>query len=90
MVGDRNLIPSSKMMTSHVVDVIREAGGSCTSSEIDIRLQTRLGLSSELCSLPHKEGEKRSEFQYRSAWARSYCKKLGLIDRGTDGKWFTE
>ena len=83
----KNLIPSSKAIMKEVVAVIRDAGGRCRAPNMDRMLQERLGVSTELSLIRHKEGANRTEFQYRSAWARTYCKKQGLIVRDSDGNW---
>ena len=83
----KKLIPSSKAMMNDVVAVIIDSGGKCRSSDMDRMLQKRLGVSTELSQIRHKEGANRTEFQYRSAWARTYCKKKGLIAKDSDGNW---
>ena len=84
---NKNMLPSSKSMIGYVVAVLSEAGGRAKSAEIDKRLLEKLGLSDEVASILHKEGEKRSEFSYRSAWARTYCRQQGLISKEPSGFW---
>jgi restriction endonuclease Mrr len=54
--------------------------------EIDEALAKALRLSPEALTVPHGTSS-RTEFQYRSAWARSNAKRKGLIDLNAEGKW---
>ena len=87
MIVDRNLLPSSKSLTKHVVAVISDAGGRAKSAEIDRRILEKLGITEEVASILHKQGENRTEFSYRAAWARTYCRQQGLISKEPKGYW---
>jgi restriction system protein len=87
LMVDKSLLPSSKSMINHVVAVISDAGGRSKPAEIDRRLLEKLGISNEAASILHKDGESRTEFSYRSAWARTYCRQQGLISKEPKGFW---
>ncbi len=87
LMVEKILLPSSKSMIDHVVAVISDAGGRAKSADIDRRLLEKLGISAEAAAILHKDGEIRSEFCYRSAWARTYCRQLGLISKEPGGFW---
>ena len=74
-------------MINDVVAVLTDAGGRAKSVEIDKRLLEKLDISDEVASILHKDGQSRSEFSYRSAWARTYCRQQGLISKEPNGFW---
>ena len=71
-----------------IVEVLRELGGSGTIQELEERVPSRLGLSVEQLAVRHDpERGKQSEVGYRMAWARTYLRKVGLIENRVRGVW---
>lgn len=75
---DQLLIPT--------LTALRELGGSASIDELTWKLIGGLELPEEIVQVPHGRGS-RSELEYRSAWARTYLKKYGLIDNSERGVW---
>ena len=44
-------------------------------------------MSDQILEVPHKEGGTQSEFEFRSAWARTALKKLGAVENTSKGVW---
>jgi restriction system protein len=74
------------------IKVIDELGGSGTIQEIAEGVQLLLNLPEDATSRPHNpEKSSRTEVEYRLAWARTYLKKVGLIENSERGVWsFTD
>ncbi|MGE4470417.1 MAG: restriction endonuclease [Desulfovibrio sp.] len=85
-------IPQYHEMMLPTVKVLEELGGSGTVHEIAEGVIQLLGLPEEVTSHPHNpEKSSQTEVEYRLAWARTYLKKVGLIDNSERGVWsFTE
>ena len=80
-------IPSSKALVALVVEAIQTHGGSASARQVDQYILTKLRLDKDVANCPHKQGESRTELQYRSAWARTYAKKQGKVGIDVEGKW---
>ncbi|ADU63927.1 MAG: restriction endonuclease [Pseudodesulfovibrio sp.] len=85
-------IPQYHELMIPTIQVIDELGGSGTNQEIAEGVIQFLGLAEEITSQPHNpEKSSQNEVEYRLAWARTYLKKVGLIDNSERGVWsFTE
>ena len=62
-------------------------GGSASIQELLEQITSDLGLSDQMLEVPHKEGGTQSEFEFRSAWARTALKKIGAVDNTSKGVW---
>ena len=79
---------------------LNDLGGSASTHQIVEKLSYNLELSEKLVNILHKEGSKRTEIDYRAAWARTFLKKLEAVDNPkprsgiwtiTDkGRWYLE
>lgn len=66
-------------------------GGSANISELNSQAMDIMELSDEMRDVSHNNSESISEVAYRLAWARTYLKKVGLINNSSRGVWsFTE
>ncbi|MGH8901323.1 MAG: restriction endonuclease [Egibacteraceae bacterium] len=65
---------------------LKELGGSGTINEIVDKIVELEGFTEEQQSVPHGDGP-TSEIAYRSAWARTYLKKVGAVDNNARGVW---
>jgi restriction system protein len=85
-------IPQYHEMMIPTIKVIDELGGSGTIQEIAEGVIQFLGLPETVTSQPHNpEKSSQTEVEYRLAWARTYLKKVGLIENSERGVWsFTE
>ena len=68
------------------LEAIRALGGSGTNDEINSEVSTRMGFSEEMQSLLHGDGPV-TEGAYRTAWARTYLKGMGLANNSQRGIW---
>ncbi len=86
------IIPKYHEMVIPTLTVIDELGGSGTIQEIAEGVIQLLNLPEEVTSPPHNpEKSSQTEVEYRLAWARTYLKKVGLIENSKRGVWsFTD
>ncbi len=68
------------------VEAIRALGGSGSNDEINAEVSSRMGFSEEVQSLLHGDGP-MTESAYRTAWARTYLKGMGLANNSQRGIW---
>lgn len=81
-------VPQYRDLFNHVIDALRDLGGSGTLDEINQRVIDQLGLPNEIVEQMHDtETSNQTELEYRLAWARTYLKKYGVIDNSTRGVW---
>lgn len=83
-----NRMPTYDRLMNPMIKALRELGGSGTVNEIYEEVIKILNLPDEIVEIPHgdKEGS-QSEVAYRLAWARTYLKKVGLLDNSSRGIW---
>lgn len=79
-------IPQYHELFNPTLSVLKRLGGSGSITELLDELIDELGLSDEVAELPHGDGS-YTEIGYRSAWARTYLKKAGLLDNSERGIW---
>ena len=68
-----------------LLGALHALGGSGTNSEIEEKIIELLGLSDEEVEDIHRGNT--TKLSYRSAWARNYLKRLGLIDNPSRALW---
>lgn len=78
-------MPSSKELEQSVVDAIKANGGKATNAEILRWTIENLNLAQ--AQLEVMRAEKRTEIEYRLAWARTRASKEGLIHRSGPSNW---
>lgn len=85
-------IPQYHEMMIPTMEVIDSLGGSGTIQEIVEGVIQLLNLPEEVASHPHNpEKSSQTEVEYRLGWARTYLKKVGLIENSERGVWsFTD
>lgn len=78
--------PQYHEMMPQLFQAIKELGGSGTISEIDKRTIEILELPDSIIDFPHGDSSK-TEVEYRLAWARTYFKKVGILENSSRGIW---
>ena len=79
-------IPSRSDLMDPTLHALRALGGSASIDELLRQVIQELDLSREVVEAT-RPGESRTKLAYQLAWARSYLKKLGLIDNSQRGVW---
>ena len=79
-------IPQYHALFNPTLDALRSLGGSGTIEEIGDRVIDQIGLPEALAEEPHGESN-QTEIGYRLAWARTYLKKVGLLENSEWGVW---
>ena len=89
MTEEASQLPQYVAYMNPILDVLRASDrGELSLEELDRRVLAAMQLSSKLIALPHDPARPdRSEVEYRAAWARTYLKKVGLIDNPRRGIW---
>lgn len=87
MGEDGERVPQYLAYMNPILEVLRGADASGLSiDELDRRVFAAMKLPQQLLDQPHGTSG-RSEPAYRSAWARSYLKKVGLITNPKRATW---
>jgi restriction system protein len=82
----RAAVPRFDELLNPTLAVLRQLGGSASIEELDEGLTLYLALPADVAEAPHSDG-RSTELEYRAAWARSYLKKVGLVDNSSRGVW---
>jgi restriction system protein len=81
-------VPRKEDMYNPLLQALRELGGSGTIDEIAERVTTILKVPEEVASVLHDtDNSNVTELEYRLAWARTYLKNFGLLERSGRGVW---
>lgn len=81
-------LPTTKNLISAVLRTAKNHSEGISSKELDVQVIGTLGLTEEqLGRLHSSDGSKRTEIQYRLAWARSKAKSQGYLTCESDKKW---
>ncbi len=85
-------IPNFYELMLPTIAALNELGGSGTIQEIAEIVLTGLNLPVECSTQLHNpDKSSQTEIEYRLGWARTYLKKVGLLDNSERGVWaFTE
>lgn len=84
----KRALPTSRSLVRDVIVALEGLGGRASSREIDDKVKSTLGLPPATYEILHDaSGSRRSEIDYRLAWARTYAKKKGLVQVSLDRKW---
>lgn len=78
--------PKYQEFFNPILDALKELGGSATVQELDEKVAEVMKLSAEMTDYT-KPGERVPVVRYRLTWARSYLKKVGLVDNSSRGVW---
>ncbi len=81
-------IPEYRQFIEPCFEVLREHDGPMSNDELDAAVAAYMGLGEDVLAVPHDpEKNPKPEVFYRLSWARSYLKKVGLIDNPLRGSW---
>jgi hypothetical protein len=88
MQDARTRLPTASAMRRPILACLAERGGVATNDEISSDVGRALGLDEEQLTAPHDQSRgRRSEFEYRLAWARTHLSKSGAIVRAGRKSW---
>ena len=79
-------VPTFDELMDPTVQALKRLGGSASIDELVPEIVRLLGLPQEVADVPHGTTG-RTELEYRSAWARTYLRKAGLIENSERGIW---
>jgi len=79
-------IPKYDELFNPVVKALHALGGSATNQELEDKVVELLALSEDE-AYQRREGKSQTLLNYRTAWAKSYLKKHGLVDNTERGVW---
>ena len=79
-------VPQFDELMNPTLQALKQLGGSASIDELVPEIVLLLGLPQEITEILHGSSG-RSELEYRSAWARTYLRKAGLLDNSERGIW---
>ena len=79
-------VPQFDELMAPTLQALKRLGGSASIDELVPEIVRLMGLPQEIADIPHGSTG-RTELEYRSAWARTYLRKVGLIDNSERGIW---
>lgn len=79
-------IPTFDELMLPTISALKRLGGSASIDELVPEIVRLLELPQEVADIPHG-ATGRTELEYRSAWARTYLRKAGLIENSERGIW---
>ena len=80
-------VPPYDQLFNPVLEALRKLGGSASNEELDAEVVRTLDLPPAVVELGHLGSTTQTELEYRTAWARTYLKKAGLIENSGRGVW---
>jgi restriction system protein len=82
----RKTVPTFDELMNPTLQALKRLGGSASIDELVPEIVRLLELPQDLADVPHGTSG-RTELEYRSAWARTYLRKAGLIENSERGIW---
>ncbi|MEX2441965.1 MAG: restriction endonuclease [Alkalispirochaeta sp.] len=79
-------IPKYDELFNPVLRALHDLGGSATNQELEDKVIEILQLPEDE-AYERREGKSQTRLNYRTAWAKSYLKKHGLVDNTERGVW---
>lgn len=79
-------VPQFDELMDPTLNALKRLGGSASIDELVPEIVRLLGLPQEVAEVPHGNTG-RTELEYRSAWARTYLRRAGLIENSERGIW---
>jgi len=71
-----------------LLKALKDLGGSGSIDEIYEKVSQNAGLSNEVLGILHNpEKSNKTEVEYRLAWARTYLKNYGILEKSRRGVW---
>lgn len=83
---NKSLIPNFSKLMNPTLKALKRLGGSASIDELVPEVAQILDLPQEAVEAPHGDSA-QTELEYRSAWARTYLRKAGLIENSERGVW---
>ena len=81
-----SVVPQFDELMSPTIQALKRLGGSASIDELVPEIVRLMGLPQEVADTPHGTTG-RTELEYRSAWARTYLRRVGLIENSERGIW---
>lgn len=79
-------VPQFDELMDPTLQALKRLGGSASIDELVPEIVRLMGLPQEVADVPHGTTG-RTELEYRSAWARTYLRRAGLIENSERGIW---
>ena len=79
-------VPTFDKLMWPAVLALKSLDGSATNEELLAKLTELLKLPQEVQAVSHSDG-RQTKVSYNLAWAKSYMKKVGLLDNSARGVW---
>ena len=79
-------VPQFDELMDPTIKALKRLGGSASIDELVPEIVRLVGLPQEVADVPHGNTG-RTELEYRSAWARTYLRRAGLIENSERGIW---
>lgn len=79
-------VPTFDELVDPTLQALKHLGGSASIDELVPEIVRLLDLPPQVADVPHGASG-RTELEYRSAWARTYLRKAGLIENSARGIW---
>jgi restriction system protein len=79
-------VPTFDELMEPTLQALKRLGGSASIDELVPEIVRLLELPQDVADVPHGNTG-RTELEYRSAWARTYLRKAGLIENSERGIW---
>lgn len=84
----KKCLPTPRGLVEKVVEALTALGGVATSKQIDVQVQESLDIEPDALRVLHdSSGSRRTELEYRLAWARTYAMKRRQIEKTSDRRW---
>lgn len=80
-------MPNYSDLINPTLVALQELGGSGTINEIYSEVLKNMQLSEKIIDFQHSDKSSQTEIQYRLAWARTYLKIYGIIEKTQRGVW---
>lgn len=79
-------LPTFDQLIVPTVHALRSLGGSANIDELGEKIAELMALSDDVLGY-RREGASMNEVPYRAAWARTYLKRDGILERTARGVW---
>ena len=79
--------PITRQLIEPTYKAILALGGSATNDEIYEKVIQLMELTDEQIDEPHLGSITQTELQYQLAWARTYMKNYGILEKSGNGVW---
>lgn len=80
-------LPTYDQLMQPTMNALHALGGKATNQQIYQWVVENISFAEGILKQRHKQGSLVTEVEYRMAWARTYLRKVGLIDSPVRGIW---